>query len=49
MYYNIIENVENSLRFDMNNLIEDGFIFFQQSTPRMQTEVIELLFGDILG
>lgn len=45
LYLNISETVQEAFKND-HNLIIEQFGFFQQITPKMQTEVINLIFAD---
>ena len=41
------DSLTESFKFDYNTLIEEH-TFYQRMTPRMQTELIDLLFSDFL-
>ena len=45
LYLNISETVEESFKNDHNLIIEE-FAFYEQLSPKMQTEVINLIFQD---
>lgn len=45
LYSEITQNVQNAMQFDFNLIIEE-FEFYQQLTPRMQTELINEVFID---
>ena len=45
LYSGITSNVENAMMYDYNLIIEE-FEFYQQLTPRMQTELIDEIFID---
>ena len=45
LYVSISENVEEAFKNDFNMIIEEHS-FYQQLSPRMQTQVINLIFED---
>ena len=46
LYQNMTRFVEEAFMYDFNMLIEDKFNFYQCLTPTLQTELIDLLFGN---
>jgi hypothetical protein len=47
LYMQINQQIQDALENDFNLLIEEG-TFYQQLTPRMQTDFIKLLFSDFI-
>jgi hypothetical protein len=47
LYKDIIDNVEFAFRAD-HNLIVEEFGFYQQLSPKMQTEVIDTIFQEFM-
>lgn len=45
----ISTSVDAAFRFDFNMLVEDNLTLYQKLTPRMQTELVDLIFTDFLN
>jgi len=43
MYYNISKYIEEAMLFDFNLIVEE-YGFYQQLTPRLQTDLISSVF-----
>ena len=47
MFLGIIHNVEDAFKFDFNMVIEE-YAFYYALPPKMQTELVNLLFSDFI-
>ena len=49
LMYGISTSVDSAFRYDFNMLVEDNLTLYQKLTPKMQTELVELIFADFIS